>query len=342
MTPLPGTTRAAARFGAALAALWLLASAGAHAGVWSNLWRTPDQQGQHLLSSGHPGQAAAVFEDPRRRAFADLRAGRYGEAARLLSPFEDAVSQYNRGNALAHTGRLQAALDAYDAALKQAPDDHDIAHNRELVARVLDHEKHDAEPAGNGARHHQAGGGKSSHRPKRHGAGAGRPGANEPAPAEGAGKPGKRDNAGAGNSAPGNRAAKPRAGSAPHGQAGPTPLAQAGQEQGKAPGSAGAAGARSGAKRQAPAAAKPAAAKAKEAAAMKAAAMKAAKSAAAGTARPGQTPLGETGSTAARPPTERALALDQWLRQIPDDAGGLLRRKFLIEHALRQQESGQQ
>jgi Ca-activated chloride channel family protein len=36
-------------------------------------------------------------------------------------------------------------------------------------------------------------------------------------------------------------------------------------------------------------------------------------------------------------PTEQQLAQQQWLRAIPDDPGGLLRRKFLIEHMLRQQ-----
>lgn len=39
----------------------------------------------------------------------------------------------------------------------------------------------------------------------------------------------------------------------------------------------------------------------------------------------------------AAPLTEKQLAQEQWLRAIPDDPGGLLRRKFLIEHMLRQQ-----
>jgi Ca-activated chloride channel family protein len=44
-----------------------------------------------------------------------------------------------------------------------------------------------------------------------------------------------------------------------------------------------------------------------------------------------------------KPETERQLALDQWLRQIPDSPAGLLQRKFLIEHMLKQQqESGDQ
>src|SRR5690606_29153156 len=44
---------------------------------------------------------------------------------------------YNRGNALARSGDLQQALDAYDAALAIAPDDADTLHNRALVEQAL-------------------------------------------------------------------------------------------------------------------------------------------------------------------------------------------------------------
>jgi Ca-activated chloride channel family protein len=37
------------------------------------------------------------------------------------------------------------------------------------------------------------------------------------------------------------------------------------------------------------------------------------------------------------PPGEQELALEQWLRQVPDDPAGLLRRKFMLEHLRRQQ-----
>jgi hypothetical protein len=36
------------------------------------------------------------------------------------------------------------------------------------------------------------------------------------------------------------------------------------------------------------------------------------------------------------PRTEQQLAEDQWLRRLPDDSSGLLRRKFLIQHLTRQ------
>ncbi len=42
-----------------------------------------------------------------------------------------------------------------------------------------------------------------------------------------------------------------------------------------------------------------------------------------------------------QPPSEQTLALDQWLRGIPEDSGELLRRKFLIEHMMRQQGDAQ-
>ena len=41
------------------------------------------------------------------------------------------------------------------------------------------------------------------------------------------------------------------------------------------------------------------------------------------------------------PLSEQQLSREQWLRSIPDDPGGLLRRKFMIEYMLRQQKAQQ-
>ncbi len=113
------------------------ASAGGWSAAWSDLWRTPDQQGHAMLDAGEPVEAAARFHDPRWQAYADLEAARYPQAAKLLAPFTDADSEYNHGNALAESGQLQGALAAYDAALELAPADKDIRHNRDLVERAL-------------------------------------------------------------------------------------------------------------------------------------------------------------------------------------------------------------
>ncbi len=49
-----------------LALLLTLAGSAAQADTWSDLWRTHEQQAQHLLDSKQPAQAAALFNDPRR------------------------------------------------------------------------------------------------------------------------------------------------------------------------------------------------------------------------------------------------------------------------------------
>src|SRR5262249_36173208 len=89
-----------------------LATAPVFAGTWTDLWLTPDQQGQRMLDAGDASGAAKQFQDPRLRAYADAKAGNYDSAVEQLAPMKDAESLYNRGNALARAGKLQEALGA--------------------------------------------------------------------------------------------------------------------------------------------------------------------------------------------------------------------------------------
>jgi Ca-activated chloride channel family protein len=59
-----------------------------------------------------------------------------------------------------------------------------------------------------------------------------------------------------------------------------------------------------------------------------------------GKAAPEKAPAGKPGTQAPVDPRaeEKRVSEEQWLRAIPDDPGGLLRRKLLIEHMIRQQE----
>jgi Ca-activated chloride channel family protein len=65
------------------------------------------------------------------------RAGRHAEAEALFALHDTADAHYNRGNALALAGRLEAALDAYAAALDRSPGMRDALHNRALVREAL-------------------------------------------------------------------------------------------------------------------------------------------------------------------------------------------------------------
>uniref|UniRef100_UPI001E4D7B02 tetratricopeptide repeat protein n=1 Tax=Methylobacterium sp. Leaf118 TaxID=2876562 RepID=UPI001E4D7B02 len=93
--------------------------------------------GRALLAAGLPGAALGVFEAPAWRAAALYAAGRYAEAIAIYR-MQGRRGAYNLGNALARSGDLKGALDAYDEALAYNPRDADAQANRSLVAKALE------------------------------------------------------------------------------------------------------------------------------------------------------------------------------------------------------------
>ncbi|WP_055136820.1 VWA domain-containing protein [Pseudomonas corrugata] len=108
-----------------------------HAFEFQDLWLRPDQQGLHLLKQKRPAEAAEHFEDSQWQGVALYEAGAYGEAARRFAEGSDARAHYNRGNALARSGELEAALDAYEQALELQPDLRPAQTNKALVESLL-------------------------------------------------------------------------------------------------------------------------------------------------------------------------------------------------------------
>ncbi|WP_338495513.1 tetratricopeptide repeat protein [Pseudomonas sp. WP18] len=104
---------------------------------FEDLWLRPDQQGQHLLKQKRPAEAAAHFEDRQWQGVALYEAGNYSEAARRFAEGTDARAHYNRGNALAKSGELEAAVDAYEQALELQPDLRPAQTNKTLVQSLL-------------------------------------------------------------------------------------------------------------------------------------------------------------------------------------------------------------
>lgn len=113
----------------------------AQAGWWQDLWQRPDQQGRQALREGSPETAMALFDDDRWRAVAEYRGGEFDAAQRSFETMAGADGHYNRGNALAKSGALEAAVAAYDRALALQPDHADAAFNRQLVQDLLDAER---------------------------------------------------------------------------------------------------------------------------------------------------------------------------------------------------------
>lgn len=298
------------------------------ASLWSRLWRTPDQRGQALLRQGDAAGAAQTFLDPQRKGHAALEAHDYAGAAKTLSGIDTAEAHYNRGNALAHTGDLQAAINAYDAVLKLNPQHTDARHNRDVVAAALKKQKDQKldnskqDPKENQEKQSKE---DSKAGDKQDGKPDAKPDGNDGKPdaKPGDGKDGKSADKPGDKSEP-----KPndKPGKQPSDKPGQTPPAKPGEQPGGAP-----------------APTTPASSPKDDAAQAK---RDAEASVGKGMQPPAMPQNGASAPTSGAqgmsevtklPQTEKQIAKEQWLRAIPDDPGGLLRRKFLIEHMLRQQ-----
>jgi len=109
----------------------------ADAMAWQDWWQTPDQQGQALMREKKPAAAAGVFNNPDWKGAALYQAKKYKQAAQALDGVNSADGFYNRGNALAKAGNFKGALEAYDQALKLDKAHKDAAFNRDLVKKAM-------------------------------------------------------------------------------------------------------------------------------------------------------------------------------------------------------------
>ncbi len=112
---------------------------------WQDLWRNRNQQGQQAFEQQDYAKAAERFDDPQWKAAAQYKAGKYDEALETLKDMNTADSFYNQGNALAKSGKLPEAVEAYKKALELNPDDEDVKHTKEAVEKELEKQKQQQE-----------------------------------------------------------------------------------------------------------------------------------------------------------------------------------------------------
>ena len=104
---------------------------------WQDLWQTRDQQASHAFQVGDHAKAAESFDNPDWKAAAQYKAGQYENAAKTLQGQESADAKYNLGNSLAKQGQYPQAITAYDQALKLDPKHEDARYNKELVEKAM-------------------------------------------------------------------------------------------------------------------------------------------------------------------------------------------------------------
>lgn len=278
----------------------------AHALDWAGIWARPDQRASKALEAGDAARAAELFRDPAWRGAAQYRAGDYAGTTHTLESLDDAQSWYNRGNALARMEEYHRAIQAYDEALKRDTAMEDARHNRELVQQQLSSRENAAQPDG------QQGDEGAQEAPQQEQQRGGQP-------PGGPGHP-RNDNPGQAGSDLDRQGEGP-----PPEQGRGNPTTRPSPEDGRQEASH--TPAESGSAEKPPGGGDPPSGAKAEA-----------------DATPEQTDSrlpGEHSSTDPRAgqargkdegPDEAEQALTQWLRRIPDDPGGLLRRKFLYQY----------
>ncbi|MEH6556522.1 MAG: VWA domain-containing protein [Oceanicoccus sp.] len=125
----------------ALPLVFMLQPETSHAIEWDELWQRPDQRGIEAMQQGDPAQAANYFKHEQWRASAHYQAGDYEKANVGFGQKEDPSAHYNRGNALAKSGKLDEAITAYEQALAQQPDMEDAQFNKQLIEQLKEQQE---------------------------------------------------------------------------------------------------------------------------------------------------------------------------------------------------------
>lgn len=293
------------RAGSVLLVVFLLQPEPASAWSWRDAWMRDDQQAHQAFEEGDFAAAEQLATDPLLRGSAAYRAGEFERAAETFERGSgQAEAEYNRGNALARAGRLEQALQAYDAALAQNPTLEDAAYNRDIVRQALEQQKSQQESEQNDSNE-----GQKDDSP-----------ADKDKPQDPSGEPGSEQDDSE-QSQPSEQDPEQQANSEAEGESD--------QRDGDA---------EQNADSQAEQSAQDSGQDLDEEQAR--AAHRQAMEQALQEER--DAPEGESSSPAAEMQDpemlEKAQATDQWLRRIPDDPSGLLRRKFALEYRKRLQE----
>ena len=275
----------------------------AQAASW---WKNTDQQAHEQYLQGDTKAAAKQFEDPRWQAAALYEAGEAQAAADLYAALESPTAEdhYNLGNALARSGDLEAALAAYDQALAQRADWAEARQNRALVEQLLEQEQDAPDSSGNDQ---QSGGEPAPDQSDADSAGDGSE-ASTPNTPPSDGESDQANSETAANEESGDSQQNQESGVGDGNRDDP--------KQGQAPENT------EGEQTDPQQAQTQASEEPPD------------------DSQSQESPATARAQAADRAADEQAQAMEQWLRRIPDDPGGLLRRRFRWEQERRQQQSG--
>ena len=128
-----------------LLVLPLLVLLGAPQPVFAFWPEDPQIQGEKAFQQGDYSEARKLLKDPLWQGSALYRQKNYQQAVSEFAKTDTPQAHYNRGNALAKLGRFDEAMSAYSKALEQDPSLKDAEYNRSLVESLLKQQKNSQE-----------------------------------------------------------------------------------------------------------------------------------------------------------------------------------------------------
>ncbi len=281
---------------------------------WDDLWQRPDQQAAKALAEKDYERASRIAKDPLLRGSAEYWRGNYAQALEDFSQASGATADYDRGNALAKLGRYEEAIAAYDSALKSTPNMEDAQANKAAVEALLHQQQQEKNQSQDkGSNEGKEGKEKDGEQGQQSQQG-------EQGEDSQAGKPSEQDKTSQQDK---QGEAQPNDGAADNNTFADAAKALEEKEAKNAPEEQKAAD-RAVAEEQPEKPAEPQTAN----------------------GEPSPSPQQQTPPADSQPAraeslsSEEQMAAEQWLRRIPDDPGGLLRRKFLYQYQQRTQREG--
>lgn len=123
----------------------------AHAFGWQDLWKTKDQQAMQMMQQEDFNNAASTFKNPAWQASANYKSGDYEQS---LSQFEQLESSpqnlYNQANALAKMQNYEEAIKRYEQAITQQNDFTAAKENKALLEKLLEQQQQQSSQQQNG------------------------------------------------------------------------------------------------------------------------------------------------------------------------------------------------
>lgn len=104
---------------------------------WQDLWQTPDQQAMNIVDQD-PAKAAELFQDPAWKGAAHYKAQQYEQAQQSFEAESSTTALYNKATALAQQQKFEEAIETYNEVLNQDPDFEDAATNKALIEKFLE------------------------------------------------------------------------------------------------------------------------------------------------------------------------------------------------------------